>query len=395
MNAKRYCTLTILIAGVALGVVAGFNLLLDPFGVYPRVHLKAFDHFRESIFNRTARAELTHRGDWNMMILGTSRPKAGMPAQHPTFGTNRVCNLSVDAARMSEAAAIFDYARVRNPVRRVLLCLDFALSRYSLIDKSDFAESRFNPKLSLFDYHCKNMLGGNASDRSWEFLMDYVRKQFPPAGQRNGFFVHGVKPGARQRALFEKVFRSLSYGYAVQRASDEEMAAFRHMLAVCRENNIEITLAINPVHALDLELLRAGDNWERFEQWKRDVVRIVAEESMEGRVAFWDFTGYWPPTTEEVPPASDGQTRMKYYFENSHFTPAMGALILDCMYGNATNEFGAKISTSNIEAHLARIREQREAYVLTHATDVQWVQRVAKQVLATRKRTAATAEEIE
>ncbi len=385
----------VLIACTALSGVAVFNLLVDPFGVYPGVHLKGFDRFREGIFNRTARAELTHRGDWDMMIFGTSRPKAGMPAQHPAFATNRVCNLSVDAARMSEAAAMFDYARARNPVRRVLLCLDFALSRYSLIDKSDFAESRFNPKLSLFEYHCKNLLGGNASDRSWEFVLDYVRKQFPPERQRNGFFIHGVKPGAKQRALFEKVLRSLSYGYAVQRTTAEEMEAFRHMLAVCRENKIEITLAINPVHALDLELLRAGDNWQRFEDWKREVVRIVAEESPDGRVVVWDFTGYWPPTTEEVPPATDKQTRMKYYFENSHYTPAMGALMLDRMFGNATNEFGARISTANIEAHLQKIREQRETYLRTHAADVQWVQRVAKQVLAARKRTAATAEEIE
>jgi hypothetical protein len=395
VNAKRYCTVTLLIAGVTLAVVAGFNLLVDPFRAYPRVHLNAFEPLRGSIFNRVARAELVRHGDWDMMIFGTSRPKAGMPAQHPSLASNHVCNLSVDAARMSEAAAMFDYARARNPLRRVVLCLDFALSRESLIDPSDFAESRFNPKLSLFDYHCKNLLGGNATDRSFEFLLDYVRQRFPPAGERNGFHVRALKPGASQRALFEKVARSLAYSYAAQRTSTNEMTAFRRMLAACREGNIEVTPAINPVHALDLELLRAGDNWERFEEWKREVVRIVAEEWPAGRVAVWDFTGYWPPTSEEVPPAGDTSTRMKYYFENSHYTPAMGGLMLDRMFGDATNEFGAKISGANIEAHLERIRQQRESYVREHADDVQWVQRIARQVLAARKPTTATAEEIE
>jgi hypothetical protein len=181
----------------------------------------------------------------------------------------------------------------------------------------------------------------------------------------------------------------------VQRISTNEMVAFRHTLAVCRENNIEVTLAINPVHALDLELLRAGDNWERFEEWKRDVVRTVAEEWPGGRVTVWDFTGYWQPTTEEVPPAGDTVTRMKYYFESSHYTPAMGALMLDCMFGNATNEFGGTISTANIEAHLQKIREQRESYARTHAADIQLVQRIAKQVLAARKPTAAIVEDVE
>ena len=79
---------------------------------------------------------------------------------------------------------MFDYARARNPVRRVVVCLDFALSRHSLIDPSDFAESRFNPQLSLFEYHGKNLLGANAADRSFEFVLDYFRKKFPPEGER-------------------------------------------------------------------------------------------------------------------------------------------------------------------------------------------------------------------
>jgi hypothetical protein len=395
VNPKRYCTVIVLALCAALASVAVFNLLVDPFRIYPRAHLKAFDSFRDSIFNRVARAELVRRGDWDMMIFGTSRPKAGMPAAHPAFATNHVCNLSVDAATMSEAAKMFDYARAHNPVRRVVLCLDFALSRPSLVDPSDFSQSRFNPKLSLFEYHCKSLLGGNATDHSWEFVLDSVRKKSPPEKQRDGFFVHGVKPGARQRALFEKVIRSLSYAYAVQRISVEEMASFRRMLAVCRQNKIEITLAINPVHALDLELLRVGGNWERFEEWKRDLVRIVTEESPPDGVALWDFTGYWPPTSEEVPPAGDNRTRMKYYFENSHYTPIMGALMLDRMFGDATNEFGAKISASNVEAHLETIRQHRESYARTHAADLEWAQGVARQVLAARKPVTATDEEME
>jgi hypothetical protein len=395
MSAKRYCTVIVVALVTALAAVAVFNLLVDPFRIYPRAHLKAFDPFRDSIFNRVARAELVRRGGWDMMIFGTSRPKGGMPAEHPAFATNHVCNLSVDAARMSEVARTFDYARARNPVRRVVLCLDFALSRETLVDPSDFAQSRFNPELSLFEYHCKSLLGGNATDYSWEFLLDLVRKKFPAEKQRDGFFVHGLKPGARQRALFEKVVRTLSYGYAVQRISVEEMASLRRMLGACRENNIEITLAINPVHALDLEVLRVGGNWERFEEWKRELVRIVAVESPRDQVALWDFTGYWPPTSEEVPPAGDNRTRMKYYFENSHYTPIMGALMLDRMFGHATNEFGAKISASNVEAHLEMIRQHRESYARTHAADVKWVQGIARQVLAARKSTTATDEELE
>ena len=395
MNPKRYCIFTVATVGAALAAVAGFNLLVDPSGVFPRVHLQTFASLRGTIFNRVARAELVRRGDWDMVILGTSRAKAGLPASHPAFATNHVCNLSVDGARMSEAAAMFDYARARNPLRRVVLCLDFVLSRDAthdlLIDPSDFAESRFNPKLSLFDYHCKHLLGREATDGSFEFVRDHLRKKLPPEGERDGFHVRALRLGTSQRALFEKSFRALAYGYAAQRTSTAEMAAFRGLVASCRENNIELTLAINPVHALDLELLRAGGNWEQFEQWKRDVARIVAEEWPTARVPVWDFSGYGPATTEEVPAAGDTTARMKYYFENSHYTPALGAVMLDRMLGQTPGEFGVLISPANIEAHLQKIREQRETYAGAHAAEVQWVQRTARQVLDARNQSTGAA----
>jgi hypothetical protein len=161
------------------------------------------------------------------------------------------------------------------------------------------------------------------------------------------------------------------------------MEDFRRVLATCREENIGLTLAINPVHALDLELVRAAGGWERFEQWKRETVRIIAEEQMEGRAVLWDFSGYSGPTMEEVPPAGDGTTRMKYYFENSHYTPELGRLMLDRMF-SGRNDFGVIVARSNIEGHLENVRQAREHYAQSHPTDVSWVQRVAKQVLAAR-----------
>ena len=113
------------------------------------------------------------------------------------------------------------------------------------------------------------------------------------------------------------------------------------------------------------------------------------------RAALWDFTGYWGPTMEEVPPPGDTTTRMKYYFENSHYTPAMGALMLDHMFGDATKEFGARIGPANLEAHLQRIRQQRESYAAGHAEEIRQVQQISKRALAGRRQTAAVAEETE
>jgi hypothetical protein len=394
MEPKQYCRLSFVIAVVALGIVAIFNLLVDPLGAYRPVSAQAFEPLRATLFTRTARGELARRGPWDAIVLGTSRPKAGLPARHPVFATNRVCNLAVDAARMSEAAAIVDYTRARQPLRRVVLFLDFAMFRASTFYKYDFADSRFNPELSLFEYHCKNLIGADATERSWKFTSKLLRGFTPPEGETNGFYVHSLRAKTAQRELFERVLRTHAYAYSAMRSAHEQMEELRRVLRSCRDHNIELTLALNPVHALDLELWRAGENWERFEQWKRDLMAVVAEEGVAQRFAVWDFSGYSEFTTEEVPPPGDATARMKFYFENSHYTPALGALMLDRMLATATNDFGVKISPANIEDHLQLIRNQRENYASTHADEVQWVQRISKQALAARKK-STDAEEVE
>jgi hypothetical protein len=166
------------------------------------------------------------------------------------------------------------------------------------------------------------------------------------------------------------------------------------LLEGARANSLEVNLAINPVHALDLELLVAGNNWAAFEQWKRDVVALVADVNATN-VLVWDFSGYSMPTTEAVPPVGDSTGRMKYYFESSHYTPAMGALMLDRMFLQSTNDFGARISVANVEEHLRRVREQRGAYARMHPEEIQWVQRIVKQALAARKKNQEPADDLE
>ena len=378
----------------ALGIVALFNLFVDPLGAYAPASLRTFEPLRATLFTRIARAELARRGPWDTIVLGTSRPKAGLPAQHPVFATNRVCNLAVDAARMSEATAILDYVRVRQPLRRVILFLDFAMFRASTFYKYDFAESRFNPKLSLFEYHCKNLIGADITDRSRKFTSRLMRGDMSRAGETNGFYIHTLRARTSQRELFERVIHTHAYGYAGLRPAQDQLEEFRRVVRVCRDNGIELTIALNPVHALDLELWRAGQNWERLEQWKRDVVSVLNKEGVAQRFPVWDFSGYFEFTTEEVPPAGDAAARMKFYFENSHYTPALGAMMLDRMFGTATNDFGAKITAANIEEHLQRIINQRETYARTHPDEVQWVERICTAALASRKKNAE-AEEVE
>jgi hypothetical protein len=380
---------------VSLAAAALFNLLVDPLGAYPAVHLKNFEPQRHAHFSRVARGELARRGPWDLVILGTSRPKAGLPARHPAYGSNRVCNLAVDAARMSEAAAMVEYVARRQPVRHFVLFLDFAMFRSSTFYMYDFAESRFNPRVSLFEYHCKNLIGSGAFDRSWQATSRRLLGRELRPGQTNGFYAHRLRPNTAQRELFGRELRSVAFAYSAMRPAQEQLDHFRRVLRFCRAQRIQLTLVMNPVHALDLELWRAGGNWEGLENWKRGIVALVNQEGLTDSVPVWDFSGYSTFTTEPLPPPADTKQRMQFYYESSHYTPALGGIVLERILGQVTNDLGRTISTASIEEHLQSIRKDREAYARTHAEEVQWVSTIVKQVLAARKRSQKPAEEPE
>src|SRR5205823_3536266 len=100
----------------------------------------------------------------------------------------------------------------------------------------------------------------------------------------------------------------------------------------------------------------------------------------------WDFSGYNSITGEDVPPVQDVKTRMHYYYESSHYTPATGDSVLDRIFGLKPNErslpdnFGVLLTSRNIDAHLANIRYAREHYRQTHPEDVAEIEAIAREV---------------
>jgi hypothetical protein len=196
----------------------------------------------------------------------------------------------------------------------------------------------------------------------------------PPLQDSLGFYDPGLKPGRKQRQLFDEVMRILGPGYRVQVFDTNSMQDFRHIVRVCKERNVTLHLAIMPVHALDSELLYAGGRWPEVEKWKAALVSVLAQEGVEGSVPLWDFSGYAGFPAEPVPATDDAITRMKFYRENSHFTPLLGALMVDTMLGApCTNQFGVRLTSANLQAHCESMLQDRAEYMRTHPAEMEWV----------------------
>lgn len=65
-----------------------------------------------------------------------------------------------------------------------------------------------------------------------------------------------------------------------------------------------------------------------------------------------DFSVYHPFTAEKVP--TDKNTKMKYYWESSHYKNELGLIVLDRLVGDSKYEdFGMELNLDNIDTYLA------------------------------------------
>jgi hypothetical protein len=382
---RRFVKVWLLATIAALLAVALINILVDPAGAYPRWHLATFQPLRYLIHDRVHKAEMASQGAWEVLILGSSRAKAGFPADHPFLATNRTCNLSLDGVKFPELVSVFQYARQHNRLKHVILCLDLYMFAPGPRWAEDYLDSRFNSDLDPFKYYAKQLLGRAASGDTWDTLRQKFKHYVPPPQVQNGFYQTSLGPGTSQRDLFGRVLRIMGSGYRRQTVDLSFMDLFREIVRTCRDQHIDLQVVIMPVHALDLELLYASGRWPEFEKWKTDLVSMLAQEGVEGQFGLWDFTAYAGPPAEAIPAAGDVTSRMKYYFENSHCTPTVGGMMLDTILGDAgTNTFGLRLNRTNLQAHLAQILTDRAYYAQTNAAEIRWVQQILAQAAAGR-----------
>jgi hypothetical protein len=387
--ARSYLCIFAAITAVGLAVVSVLNLLVDPSGAYPAVSLSALGSYRQQSVTRPAKAEMLLRTPCEILLLGSSRVQVGLPVRASAYGTNRVCNLGLSGTSLPELATVLEFALRRQRPKRVILGTDFFMFSDTRKSTAGFESSRFDPDLRIFDYHLKNVLGAQALADSWRLLRQWMWRERPLAVER-GFLPKSLRAGTSQRDTFArciKKFVTEPETYGAYHYSNERLELVRRMIRQCRRAEVELIIFIPPVHALELETIRAAGLWDTLEGWKRDLTRLAAEENANEPsarpVPIWDFTGFAGPVIEEVPRAGDRQTRMRWYLENSHFTPALGEMLLDRMLADLGDGaehpgLGARLTPGSLDEHLARLRREREAYATSHAHEIAWVSELTR-----------------
>ena len=160
----------------------------------------------------------------------------------------------------------------------------------------------------------------------------------------------------------------------------------RKIIQDTQQAGIELKLLIAPVHAIHLQGLQAIDRWGEFEQWKRDLVKLIEEEGFQAAVPLYDFATYGVLNKERLPPPND-RTLMQFWWDNSHAKPSLGNLVLYHLFGQSDpkqpvpDTFGPRLTVEGIEAHLQAQRDASAEYSQNYPEEVQMVQEALERIL--------------
>ena len=399
-EAGRYLRRVALFGLALVALLAAFNLFVDPYGNFdvPRI---AGVNGRALGFNRQpllAKFLAVSRVQPASIILGNSRPESAYDPAYPGFAARPAYNLAVGGAGLGQIRRYYLEALATGHLRQVLLATDF-----SMFDASQESAQRVPEVFMLTDDSGRNagagrkwervaftLLSGAASGDSWWSL----RRQRDPVVEYSPSGLRDVtederkveREGGHRSAslLTESAFLATNFrDVASPRFRDGYQALlgeFRELVAVSAQRGIRLDVVINPVHARLTYVYAAAGLWPAYEQWKRDLVAGVANAG--GSVALWDFSGVSACTSEQMPPEGDAKTKMRWYRESGHFSPSLGTLVLDRVFGfdaaAACPGLGRRLDAATLDATLAGQRAALRRWIATHPGDAAEIDALAR-----------------
>ncbi|MEE8575032.1 MAG: hypothetical protein V3T30_06425 [Thermodesulfobacteriota bacterium] len=374
---KQYRSFTVAYFVLFIGfivAVAVFNVVADPAGIYNYVDIEGFNTEKTAIMDgggRRDKAQAIKSGNFDTIILGTSRAELGLNPLGPAFKGSRAYNGSLPGSHFFEIEKVFSFAADQSELKRAVLSLDFFTFYEESTGKGDFAQSGFAGKGGLSEM--MHLISINELVRSFDTVKDNLRgKEAPYTRFGNRTELDPKKKGAKKNSIIEIMKRTFVKGRIYERgaASPSQVELLRSIIKRSREDGTELALFISPIHALQLEFMDLTGTYTHFEDWKRALARAVAEEAKANpktKLTLWDFSGYNSMTIEKFPEPTYTVKEMSWYWEPTHYKEELGELILRRVLSGRGGarvpaDFGVAITPKNIEEHLRKDRLSRDDY---------------------------------
>ena len=415
MSAKKYFLSVLIIGLIASTAVAVFNWLVDPLDIYRVVKVEDCNAYKSTYrsYTRVAKPLQIEQNRYQRLAIGSSRTEIGIPIYGTAWDRMGEAgfNAALNGANVDTLYAVLRHAVQVTDLRDVVIGLDFGMFNGEIIQGFEYPEllangpnlqdklkrrlkgiglTLFSPATTAASVKTLRHQGemDNKYHATGQVNNDREIKKNASMGYQNRF-EHFENGSLRD---FWTPCRDNAFRYDNGHGHNA-MEVFRSMLMLTKEKPFSIHLFISPIHARLLETLSAGGMWPAFEQWKRDIVAVTEEVRAQtgADIQLWDFSGYHHFAVEPIP--KQGQV-MKYFLDGSHFTDAIGRVLLDTIYGDGKPDasFGVLLTPQNIEGHLQAIRREQKAYRQEHREQYSDIQQRASAFLEKRRLTGQKCE---
>lgn len=144
---KNYLLGVTLLFALLMLITAGFNWLVNPYGVLPDSNLNLLSSIEykpeRSKVVRMYKAHDVARVRPQILLIGTSRTDTGLDPRHPSLAKRGLTyNSSLSSARVSEVLAYIKHAHAISPLRHVVLGVDISMFDPAIQHEVGFSKER-------------------------------------------------------------------------------------------------------------------------------------------------------------------------------------------------------------------------------------------------------------
>lgn len=347
-----------------------FNWLIDPQDVFNTPNYLGINHEKpkKDTNDRLFKAVDIIRLQPNVIVMGSSRTKQGINPEHILIKQQgNAYNLAINGPNFYEVKRYIQHAIYNQPdIKQIILGIDFFMFNQTLANQPSFAEARLEKKYIIPSDLVTVLFSVNALDNS---LKTVKASQLSLAKDNNygenGFMPNRNLDNGETIWRFEQSIQLYFRLHSDYQFSQKYWSDFKEIVNLCRQKGIDLKVFISPSHATHWQSIAATGKWDIFEDWKRKLVDLVE---------VWDFSGYNSITSEAI------AKYMNNYVDNSHYTPAIGELIVQRIFNQSTNnipnDFGVLLTKENIEKHLAKIRQDNIIWQKNHPEELALVNKL-------------------
>ncbi|MEZ5480834.1 MAG: hypothetical protein R3E73_01280 [Porticoccaceae bacterium] len=377
---KKYCLTAAVFVLCSLAAIVGFNLYMDPFNIF-QLFPGELNANKASLnkYARFGKMATLYIQKPEAVILGSSRSEFGLSAyQLEELTGYSAYNASLSGANFYEVYRAFQQA-AQNDLKLAVIGIDlfmFNVFRKDSLEEGQMFSVSEDGKLNKDYLHhllSTSLLSWNATSASVRSLRKSKRTpSYRLDGRRNEEsraerIIHQKGYEETFREVEKMFFKSEWFscgsgdeGFSFGNATDNRMILLTKIIDLANKKDIKLIFIISPTHARLFEAMSVAGLWDDFELWKRQLVKTLPKKPSGQNVELWDFSGYSAYSTELIPEDSDPPAPMQWYLETSHYTSALGNIVLSKVFSDdTTNPFGKKITTDNIEHHLSELRYQQ------------------------------------